>query len=196
MDEKKYTVAGIGPRIDSFLRNIIREGGFALTFEIAEGDHIHPDLDDPEVAVKFQGRDVDILLENRGELLLAIEHLTMEVLGVPGEDHSRIYFDANDYRVLRIEELRLSAVAAAEKVKQTGAPFHFNPMSSRERRIVHLSLRGESSIRSESAGSGPYRQVVILPIDMPLPEPVRPPHREPESPRSGGRRPGPPRFNR
>ena len=203
MDEKKYTVDSIGPRIDAFLRTIIREGNFALTFEISAGAHIHPDLDDPEVAVKFQGRDVDLLLENRGELLLAIEHLTMELLAIPAEDHSRIYFDANDYRILRIEELRLSAVTAAEKVKQTSTPFHFNPMSSRERRIIHLSLRGESSIRSESTGTGPYRQVVIVPAGMPLPEPIRPPRREAESPRDapprggpGGRRPGPPRFNR
>ena len=203
MDAKKYTVDGIGPRIASFLRAIIHDANFALTFEVSAGTHIHPDLDDPEVAVKFQGRDVDMLLENRGELLLAIEHLTMEALAIPGEDHSRIYFDANDYRILRIEELRLSAISAADKVKKTGTPFHFNPMSSRERRIIHLSLRGESSIRSESTGTGPYRQVVILPADMPLPEPIRPPRREPEAPRggpsrggSGGRRPGPPRFNR
>ena len=119
MDEKKYTVAGIGPRIDAFLHTILADGGFALTFEIAGGVHIHADLDDPEVAVKFQGRDVDMLLENRGELLLAIEHLTMEVIAIPAEDHSRVCFDANDYRILRIEELRLSAVTAAEKVKKT-----------------------------------------------------------------------------
>ena len=61
------------------------------------------------------------------------------------EDHSRISFDANDYRLLRIEELRLSAVAAAEKVKRTGEPFRFNPMNSRERRVIHLALRNETA---------------------------------------------------
>ena len=84
-------------------------------------------------------------------------------------------FDANDYRMLRIEELRLSAVTAAERVKQTRRPFHFNPMNSRERRIIHLSLRNETEIRSESTGTGPFRQVVVLPIGMPIPEPIRPP---------------------
>jgi len=47
-------------------------------------------------------------LPNRAELLLALEHVTMEMLRMPSEDHSRISFDANDYRLLRIEELRLS----------------------------------------------------------------------------------------
>jgi spoIIIJ-associated protein len=112
-----------------------------------------------------------------------------------------VRFDANDYRILRIEELRLSAVTAAEKVKRTRAPFHFNPMSSRERRIIHLSLRHEEGIRSESTGTGPLRQVVVMPSDFPsLPEPIRPPR--PDGPRgrfegSGGGRPprrdGPPR---
>ena len=113
-------------------------------FEITEGQHIHPDFEDPEVVVSFRGPDVELLLENRAELLLALEHLTMEVLAIPAEDHSKVCFDANDYRVLRIEELRLSAMTAAEKVKKTLTPFHFNPMSSRERRIIHLSLRGET----------------------------------------------------
>ena len=76
----------------------------------------------------------------------------MEMLRMPSEDHSRISFDANDYRLLRIEELRLSAVTAAEKVKRTGEPFRFNPMNSRERRVIHLALRNETAVRSESRG--------------------------------------------
>ena len=65
--------------------------------------------------VKFSGPDVDLLLANRAELLLALEHVTMEMLRMPSEDHSRISFDANDYRLLRIEELRLSAVTGGGK---------------------------------------------------------------------------------
>jgi spoIIIJ-associated protein len=80
-----------------------------------------------------------------------------------------ISFDANDYRLLRVEELRMSALAAAEKVKRTHVPFHFNPMSSRERRIIHLALRNEQELRSESVGVGPARAVVVIPADMPTP---------------------------
>lgn len=193
MDEKKYTISSTGPRIESFLAMAIRD--FDVSFKIVDGLHTHPDLEDPELVVKFAGRDVDLLLANRAELLLALEFLTMEALRMPAEDHSLLCFDANDYRLLRVEELRLSAVAAAERVKQTGRPFHFSPMSSRERRIIHLCLRNETDIRSESAGTGPFRQVVVLPSNMPLPEPIRPPR--PSSPPPGrggppGRRPGGP----
>jgi spoIIIJ-associated protein len=106
--------------------------------------------------------------------LLALEHITMEMLRMPSEDHSRISFDANDYRLLRIEELRLSATTAAEKVKRTGVPFRFNPMNSRERRVIHIALRNETAVRSESFGSGPARQVVVYPAGTAsLPEPPR-----------------------
>src|SRR5689334_7644186 len=132
--------------------------------------------------VKFSTPDVDSLLNNCAELLLALEHVTMEMLRMPSEDHSRISFDANDYRALRIEELRMSATTAAERVKRTGQPFKFNPMNSRERRVIHLALRNETEVRSESAGTGPGRMVIVYPAGMAsLPEPppyVAPPRRE------------------
>ena len=135
MDEKKYTVTETGPRIEAFLTQTFRNIGMSVSFEIVEGTHLHPDLEDPDLLVKFKGQDVDLVLQNKGELLLALEFLCMETLRMPPEDHSRLCFDANDYRLMRIEELRLSAVTAAEQVKRTQRPFHFNPMSSRERRI-------------------------------------------------------------
>ena len=73
---------------------------------------------------------------------------------MPSEDHSLLCFDADDYRMLRIEELRLAAMTAAEKAIRTRAPFRFNPMTSRERRVIHMALRGQSAVRSESIGVG------------------------------------------
>jgi spoIIIJ-associated protein len=174
VSEPKYSRASIGPRIDGFLRPTLRNAGFRVDFAIQDVASAAGDFETPDMMVKFSGPDVDLLLSNRAELLLALEHVTMEMLRMPSEDHSRISFDANDYRLLRIEELRLSALAAADKVKRTGAPFRFNPMNSRERRVIHISLRAETAVRSESLGSGPQRQVVVYPAGMAsLPEPPR-----------------------
>ena len=185
MTDRKYSVTSIGPRIDSFLRPTLQDVGFKVNYEIRDVESSDGDVETPDVLVKFSGPDVDLLLTNRAELLLALEHVTMEMLRMPSEDHSRISFDANDYRLLRIEELRLSAMTAAEKVKRTGVPFRFNPMNSRERRVIHLTLRNELAVRSESAGSGPGRQVVVYPAGMAsLPEP--PPSSYPRGPRRPG----------
>ena len=176
MNDQKYTVASVTPRLDQFLKPLLQKGGFQLSYEAAEGESVNPDFENPEVVVRFSGADVDLLLANKAELLLALEYITMEALRMPSEDHSRISFDAQDYRALRIEELRLSAAAAAEKVKRTGQPFKFNPMNSRERRVIHLALRNETELRSESTGHGGFRQVVIYPAGMAsLPEAPPPP---------------------
>lgn len=167
MEAKKYTVATTGPKIDAFLRTLAKHGGFNFQWVIAAAEPVHPDFENPDVVVRFTGPDVELLLANKAELLLAIEQLTMETLRMTQYEHSLLQFDANDYRALRIEELRLSALTAADKVKKSHLPFHFSPMNSRERRIIHLALRSDSAVRSESGGMGPNRQVVVYPADMP-----------------------------
>jgi Predicted RNA-binding protein len=167
VSDRKYTVESAGARIDAFLSTLLKSGGFNLRYEIGTGDNLHADFENPEIVVRFQGSDIDLLLANKAELLLAMEQLTMEMLRMSAEEHSQLQFDANDYRRLRIEELRLSALTAAEKVKKSRVPFEFNPMNSRERRIIHLALRNEPEVRSESDGVGPYRQVIVYPAGMP-----------------------------
>ncbi len=198
----KYSVHETGPRIEQFLRQTIADGKFDLDFSIEAGDHSHPDFENPDIVVKFRGPDVELLLANRAELLLALELVAQEVLRLHSDDHSRISFDANDYRALRIEELRASALAAAEKVKHTGTPFRFNPLNSRERRVIHIALRNEHELRSESAGSGPFRHVVIYPSgmaslpDLPAPPPDRFQRTGDRDRRPGGDRRPPPRGRR
>jgi spoIIIJ-associated protein len=190
---KKYTLVEAGPQIEDFLDTMLDLADFDLDFEVSEGETPHPDFENPDLMVRFTGPDVELLLANKAELLLALEQLTMEAIGAAAEEHSRICFDANDHRILRIEELRMSALAAAERVKKTRVPFHFSPMNSRERRILHLALRDETEVRSESVGEGQIRQVVIVPAGMTtLPEPIIPPRPRPEGPPGG--RPGSSRY--
>jgi spoIIIJ-associated protein len=94
---------------------------------------------------------------------LALEHIALRWLWLDPQFYGRIRFDAAGYRGIRIEELKLSARVAAERVRETHAPFRFNAMSSRERRILHLVLKEESGVRSESEGTGEDRQVVVYP---------------------------------
>ncbi len=69
----------------------------------------------------------------------------------------------------------MSAAAAAERSSTQETPFFFNPMNSRERRVIHMALRGETELRSESAGVGGHRLVVVYPAGMASVPP--PPHR-------------------
>lgn len=179
MSEKKYTLESVGPQITEFLETVLKVARIRVTPEVTEPEPLFPDIENPELVVAFTGPDVDLLVANKAELLLALEHLTMEMLGMGPREHSLIVFDANDHRLMRMEELRLSALTAAERVKASRLPFRFNPMTSRERRILHLAIRNVPDVRSESAGIGPGRSVVVYPADMPsLPvPPAAPPMR-------------------
>ena len=163
----RWTLQEAQPKIEDFLRPLLKKAGLTLHFEVADGARHDPAFEQPDITVQFTGRDLDLLLANKAELLLALEHLTLEALRARPEEHNRLLFDAEDYRLMRLEELRLSAEAAAEKVKRTGAPFKFGPMNSRERRVLHLALRGDAAVRTESEGLVPHRQVVVYPAGQP-----------------------------
>jgi spoIIIJ-associated protein len=105
------------------------------------------------------------MLERGAELLRSIELIALEALRLQGNEHEKISFDCMNHRAMRLEELRMAAGVAADKVRKTGAPYKFAPMSSRERRIVHLALRDESDLVTESEGEGMRRCVVVYAKD-------------------------------
>jgi spoIIIJ-associated protein len=130
-----------------------------------------PPSSSTEICVEFTGPDVPLLLSRNGELLLALEHVAAKIVGYEHEEHDRISFDADNYKVLRNQELRLAAEAAIDRVRHTGEPFSFSPMSSRERRLLHLAL-APSGLPTASSGEGPRRFVVLYPEgDAPPPPP-------------------------
>jgi spoIIIJ-associated protein len=118
-----------------------------------------------EVLADLDGRDKELLLERGAELLKAIEHLAFKALRLEPTFHEKIHIDSGGYRALRFEELKMTARVAAERVQASKQPFRLNPMSSRERRIVHLALKDITGVRTESVGMGEERQVVIHPAD-------------------------------
>ncbi len=170
-----YTEAEHGERIRTFLQSIIQNANFQLEFTVAPPKHHDPDFDRPDLMVDFSGEDIDLLLANKGELLLALEMLTLETMRVPSDHHARIAFDCNGYRFLRMRELRLTAITAADRVVESKKPFAFNPLNSRERRVLHIALRNRDDVRSESASSPHGRYVVIYPAAMKTPEAPPPP---------------------
>ena len=119
------------------------------------------------ISVNFEGRDLELLLEHNGELLLALEHLMMRSLRLDPRAHERVRFDAGDFRATRLAELKLSAQVAAQRVRELHQPFRMSPMSARERRVVHLALTNEKGVRTASEGEGERRRVVIYPTEKP-----------------------------
>jgi len=113
--------------------------------------------------VQVKGDDVALLLGHNAELLDALEYLGNRFLTRISGEESKVMYDSGNYRARREKELRLMAEKAAERVKSTRVPFSFDPMSPNERRIVHLALAEDGTIRTESQGNGEHRRVTIYP---------------------------------
>jgi len=152
-------------KIEELLRAVVTHGGLRLKYRITVNPPLveERDWERPEILVELSGPDSPLLLERGGELLRSLELLAIEMLRLTGNEHEKICFDCMNQRALRIEELRMAAAVAAEKVRSSGIPYAFAPMSSRERRIVHLALRDHADLRTESRGEGPRRCLVVYP---------------------------------
>jgi len=147
--------------VEAFLELLVANAGFNLEARVEERSS-GPFHADPTVFVELSGRDAGLLTENRGELLHAIEHVAAQILRLEPEEHDRIFFDAEEFKAKRNRALHQAAQEAIAKVLATSQPFAFPPMSSRERRLLHLAI-SPSGLRSASMGEGPRRAVVIYP---------------------------------
>jgi spoIIIJ-associated protein len=153
-----------GETLRKFLEEIVRVSGLDLRVKVQVVEAPAADVSGgAEVIADLDGRDKEILLERNGEVLKAFEHLAFRALRLEPTFHEKIHLDSGGYRALRFEELRMTARVAAERVQSSQQPFRLNPMSSRERRIVHLALKEIPGVRTESVGMGEERQVVIHP---------------------------------
>ena len=144
-----------------FLETTVRKAGFQLKVTVRAIAPAGEPGGDAEVIAELDGRDK----EHGAELLKALEHLAFRALRLEPAFHEKIHLDCGGYRALRFEELRMTARVAAERVQTSKQPFRLNPMSSRERRIVHLTLKEMPGISTESVGVGEERQVVIHPAE-------------------------------
>ena len=146
-----------------FLDLAVKEMHLAVGWDFSAPTPGAANSEDAEIVITFQGADDELLLERNAELLLALEHIAHRWLRLDPRLHDRVRLDCGEYRATRLAELKLSARVAAQRVRETGQPHRFNPMSSRERRIIHLELNGAQGVRTVSEGLGDRRQLVIYP---------------------------------
>ena len=150
-------------QMTALLELIIRLGRLNLAVNTRRAAANSAEPGAPEWVVEFSGADSDLLLEAKAELLDALAYIAIRAVRLDETLRNKILFDCHDYRKLRAEELRLTAQLAAERVIESGEPFILNPMNAADRRTVHLVLKDQPLVRTESQGMGSDRQVVILP---------------------------------
>ncbi len=103
------------------------------------------------------------LIGRKGERLSALQHLVNLMLSKRMGAWTRVLVDVEEYRGRRERQLHEIADRAAARVVETGRMLQLDPMTPLERRWIHLALRGNDQVTTQSIGEEPDRRVVILP---------------------------------
>ncbi len=117
-----------------------------------------------EIRLEIEGPDAGRIIGKRGAVLEAIQYLTSRVAHRPGEPRKHLAVDAEGYRARHEDQLAEMARRLAERVASEGKVITFDPMSARDRRIVHMALKEMTGVRTESNGEGQDRRVQIIPV--------------------------------
>lgn len=136
-----------------FLENVFEQTGLQLRVAVKQG--ITGEVLD------IEGQDAELLQAQTGELLEALQHLVNQVFGRSLAAGQRLVCDVHGFRATREAELQAMANLAANRVRQTGIAFTFEPMSANERRIIHLTLAESPDLFTESIGEGSDRKLRI-----------------------------------
>jgi spoIIIJ-associated protein len=115
--------------------------------------------------IEITGQDLGMLIGNRGETLNALQHIARMMAGHRMRQRPKFIIDVQGYRSRREQALARLAERMAAKVVDGGNPMTLEPMPPNERRIIHLTLRDDNRVYTESFGDGRQRKVRIYPAD-------------------------------
>lgn len=123
--------------------------------------NVHAEEEGILVNLTGDADDLGILIGKRGATLDAFQYLLTVVVNKDQEDRVRVTLNVGDYRKRREETLLRLAQRLAVEVEQTGKSVALEPMSARERRLIHMALQESTKVYTESDGEESYRHVVI-----------------------------------
>ncbi len=121
------------------------------------------EVDSPVIMIDILGDDLSFLIGRHSEVLHSLQYITSLIVGREVGHWVPLVIDVQGYRERRERQLRQMALRMADQVSKTGRKISLEPMTATERRIIHLALRDNPQITTESIGEEPNRKVVILP---------------------------------
>ncbi len=121
-------------------------------------------LKEGNLCLEIRGDDEGILIGKHGRTLESLQMLVNRMVSKKLKNAMRVVLDIDDYRKRRIETMSDIARRMGEKAKRTGYSLTVGPFNSHDRRVIHLALKEDPSLRTESLGKGELKRVKIIPI--------------------------------
>jgi spoIIIJ-associated protein len=116
-----------------------------------------------QILFYIKGGNAAILIGKQGQTLEAIQYLVEKIVNKHSEQRIRIQIDIEGYFEKRQNNLKRLAERLAEKAKRSGKPITIGQMNANDRRTVHLALRDDSGVRTQSVGDGFLKKLLIFP---------------------------------
>ncbi|MCB8983882.1 MAG: Jag N-terminal domain-containing protein [Ardenticatenaceae bacterium] len=113
--------------------------------------------------IEIHGQDMSSLIGPRGETLNSLQYVARLMVGHQLRQRASFVVDVENYRQRREQALKRLAERMAQKVAKRKRAISLEPMPPHERRIIHMTLRDDQDVYTESTGEGKRRKVRIIP---------------------------------
>ncbi len=159
--KKKTGGSEVETLVNNTVEGLIEKTGLELSFDVESGTD---DQGEPQISIEFSGVDEEMLKEEEGKMIDAIQLFLKRVIqhNFP-EDRTNVVIDCNGYR----EESSQALIDLAEKLKgialEKGKSVYFRALPPKDRKIIHQHLAGDDRVKSRSIGDGLYKKIKIYP---------------------------------
>lgn len=130
---------------------------------ITDGADVAVDETRENLCFTISGGESGVLIGKRGQTLEAIQYLLEKIINKKSTNRIRVFVDVEGYLEKRKNNLKQMATRMAEKAKRTKKPMTIGQLNAHDRRIIHIHLKDEKAIRTQSVGDGYYRKLMIFP---------------------------------
>lgn len=132
-------------------------------FDVGEVSIEEYEGDEGELILDITGDDLAVLIGRHGRTLDALQFLISSITSRIVGHRYPIVVDVEGYKGRQRQKIEDIALSAADKAVAQDRSVKLRPMTPYERRIVHITLRGDSRVETASEGEGRARRVVVTP---------------------------------
>jgi spoIIIJ-associated protein len=145
-----------------FARDVIEKMGMDCDVSLQRPDGEEEDAGD--IHIQVTGPDAGRIIGKKGQVLAAVQFIVNRAMNRPGLERRYVSVDADGYRSRREDSLANMARRLGRQAVSDGQIITFEPMSPRDRRVVHLALAKFDGVVTKSEGEGDDRRVQIIPV--------------------------------
>jgi spoIIIJ-associated protein len=160
-DSAPFVEDGRADKAAAFLREVVSGMGMRCKVHLEEpGDND----DESDICLQIEGPDAGRIIGKKGQTLAALQYLVYRVVNRSGLPRRHVLVDAEGYTQRREDTLAAMARRLGQPAVTDGKIITFEPMSPRDRRVVHLALSKFPGVVTQSQGEGNDRRVQIIPV--------------------------------